>query len=525
MLNTLASKILPHPAAENSRVLDEQEISRWSAQFKQALDKLASIHKELAILATYWSVYFDNIISGIRPLEHDESTKEHSQRLGKLKAETEKSLTEFDKKLLGRLKDIRTYIESQQKLLKRREDKKIEISKYTYYYNLYSNKETASKEDENALQLTGSEKNELENFKVRLNKCDKDMARLENQIAEAFPLAMATYNDFTSNISDMIYYDQLEIYNHVNQETELVKLPGQDLSSIYRQIAGLRSSGKPTPDLEDSKPKEKSKLSAAGMRSLNLDPKKSTVRRSTTMSHRRTGSKGMDLKTIVADENKAKRQSVRSFSSFLLEEPPLFVSKDDDTYSFTSSASSLEQENSSLTLSPANSPKRFSGVPNDLNRLSSTLSPNSDTIRLPLFSPTNNRVSTILSKRLAEKSPINETMLRPIDTKIRNYVTTTQSMSADVFLNCDFTAPNKLYDYRYLKSRNNKKLLDPVKTAIAVSSYTGCNVGQLSFDKDDRLTVLAENCLREGRIDKNWWVGKSEDGRVGKFPKENVTVI
>ncbi|GMM34242.1 hypothetical protein DASC09_015670 [Saccharomycopsis crataegensis] len=441
------SPVLPNEI----KSIDDEEVTQWQNKFKLCTDKLNGIQTECSNHATYWSAFFENQISLTKSfiganveLQNNPDDGDTANNLGKFdelliktRQDTNKKLLGFEKKISSRIKDMKSYVDSMTKLFNKRKDKKIEQGKHDYYFRLYETKQLAAIEDENALALTTKESEELENLRKMLSRVEKEIIKIETQMVETFPAAMRMYIEFVDNLSDVIYYDAQEIFELVNSNLEEFQNARpefrksypeiwdswhNDLTSIKRQINHSEiltghANGKHSKSFEVSPPQPSSqllnsqatsinhkphtavnnttptinnesrlKLNSSGMRTMNLN---SGVRRSKTMSHRRTGSKNLDIKSMVVDaSNKegnsnsssglglqlhdyknSKRISGRSFSNYSVDSPgiqqlPQPSYEICDNQSFNSSHSSLaEEDNSQLdhklsNSSPSMSPMR-----------------------------------------------------------------------------------------------------------------------------------------------------------------------
>lgn len=685
MLNTIANKVLPTQVPElitEESPLIESEVVQWQNKIKTYLDTLSAIQKECTGHATYWSAFFENQMQATKQNSSKQFAADYEKLLLKVKTDTDKSVFDFEKKIAGKLNNMKLYVESlQKKLLKKRHDQKIEIEKHQYYCHLYEAKQQkaqqAAQQGEDALQLTAKEKQELEKLQLKLAKANKELARIEQQIETTFPEAAKTYIDFVENLSDMIYYDLTEIHDRVHAKLnqyfasadqlastqQLLDSWRHDLTIVKKQMTssdivnnskskcllqepisatpqqhnamaslGITSSnGKVDRLHSDTKPvakEQKLKTNSSGMRSLNLDPKKGLIRRAKTVSHRRTPSKTIDFKAVVASDStlspplaagpfatdpRYKRQSLRSFSALGLEPgdgqnsqssfssrplsgngpsltsspllPPQNSSftKEDDSFSFTSSMSSLNggEENadtselntntSPMATSPSMSPNRLNSLKrssvmssdSNANRYS-VMSTNSDlNNRFSMLSFTSisnsNRASGIYTKRphnnipdpaaagfSQQRSPNSSTIdlishcpvttkFKQIDYNLKKYSIVNKLMSTQLYLHYNDYYKQQVQEesdkFNYKKLLEKQQQHQPDRKpnynkelVKAAEAFDGQDAGCLSFIKDETLVVLSKSQGKD-KNDNEWWVGKSLDGRIGSFPSKLVTSV
>lgn len=247
MLNSL-SKILPGLSPllpelpQETKAIDEGTVAQWQARFKQCGERLQTIQNQCAGHATYWSAFFENQAGLTKLFEvssqnaSSEAIYEFESALQEVKASTNKKLQTFEKKIQSRTKDMKSYLDSMERLVAKRKAKKVEIEKHDYYFRLYENKESSLKTDENALALTSKERLEYEKLKTQLARCKKQQLAIETQMSENFPTAYSMYCEFEANIQDVIVYDLQEIADDVSRELTSFEAAHPDFIHTYPQV-------------------------------------------------------------------------------------------------------------------------------------------------------------------------------------------------------------------------------------------------------------------------------------------------
>lgn len=569
MFNNFANRILsgttvdalPILPAEIKRI-DETEVSHWQAKFKSSIEKLKSIQKDCLDYATYWSVFFDSQITGINDentqngiieedLDYDPS--EYSKQINTIKAETNKKLINFKKKIESRVNEMKVHLESTEKLIQKRADKKVEIGKNEYFFNLYETKAEKATEDE--MQLTSKENQEFDNLKTQLRRNNKFLLNIETQMVETFPASISMFNEFVDNISDVVYYDLMDVYNYVNNSFQSYQLK-HDLpkSTVDRYQSGLQSLKKHVSLLESKR----------FLSNNNVKPGFSSV----------TGSNNSSVENVadITNGNNPKKSGIRPLhldkktknrisglgiqsdrSSGLQQPSPVNRRRSSYTFDDVDSLLSLEDEDtlSNSGISPSMSPmksKRSSILSIDSDSNGNRLSMGSaDPSRLSLFGKYKRNM-----KHTANMSPnpnsINPEILSQVTSKLldeeyRKKVILSHSFATRLYLNfnkyykADLEERQKPFNYSQLQESFEAGSLDDELTDAkyiqlkAVTPYSGKNVGDLSFDENDHLYLISDKlelATHDGEAKQNlqsWWLGKTLDGRVGKFPADLVEIV